>query len=126
MTIEYGLDGAHRFDAHRLVLANTSQWLELALVDSGSREITLEYEFPDALDALFEFCYLGTYSATDDGETYAEVAKKNFLLHARVLVVADTYMADGLEDLALSNLRSFFEKDVKDCLDSAVIFKFAV
>jgi hypothetical protein len=130
ITIKYGPDGASRFDAHRLVLANTSQWFELELIsrfpETDFRSLTLECDFPDALDALFEFCYLGTYSATDDGETYVEVAKKNFVLHARVLIVADTYMADGLEDLALSNLRSFFEKDIKDYLDPAVIFKFAV
>jgi hypothetical protein len=68
VTIKYGADDAHCFDGHRLVLSNSSEWFQLSsnqgFIETDAPITTLKDDFPEALDALFEFYYLGKYTDT--------------------------------------------------------------
>jgi len=63
ITIQYGPEGAHRFDGHRLVLSNSSELFQLSsnpgFHEADTRVVTLEGDHPKAMDALFEYCYVG-------------------------------------------------------------------
>jgi hypothetical protein len=97
VTIKYGNHGFdYFFHGHRIVLCNTSEWFSLVL-DSVSPTtlnptITLSNDDKDALDALFEYCYLGTYTTYTQKQnegTYLDAAKDIFMRNARAFVVAN-------------------------------------
>jgi len=123
VTIVYGFNGEKKYEAHRFILCNASQWFMNAsrnprFIEANDRVITLKEDHPDALDALFEFAYKGKYQ--HGGRSTAQ----SFLLHARVFIAADKYMADNLEAWALKKFRDLCQYE----LDSRHMsfFKFAV
>jgi hypothetical protein len=72
-------------------------------------EITLKHDYADGLEGLFEFCYRGTYTCTTSTAPGLEKAMKQFLRDARVFVVGDKYMADGLVARALNGAKADVE-----------------
>lgn len=92
------------------MLSNTSEWFQRCsnsgFTEASSRVITLKSDFPEALEALFEFCYCDTYTLTFAGKGDFEIAKNEFIQHARTLVVANKYMAEGLVEHAAAVFKS--------------------
>ena len=130
VTIKYGPDGSLSFDGHRLVLSNSCKWFELSsnpgFLEAEARTITLKDDIPEALEALFEFCYLAQYTPTREGETELQVAKARYLQHACVFVTADKYMADQLADFAAKQLAEHIRACSEEHSYSSAFFKFAV
>ncbi|KAH3962754.1 hypothetical protein HBH51_173210 [Parastagonospora nodorum] len=123
ITIVYGFNGEKRFDAHRFVLCNASQWFMNAssnplFNEAHDRTITLQEDYPEALDALFEFAYKGKY------QRGIRSTVQSFLLHARVFIAADKYMADDLEAWALKKFEDLCKYECESRHMS--FFKFAV
>jgi hypothetical protein len=132
ITIKYGPDSSVCFDGHRLILSNSSEWFQHCtnpgFTEATSRVITLNSDFPEALEALFEFCYCDTYTVTFAGKSDFEIAKNEFIQHARILVVADKYMAEGLVEHAADRLRGFITVQIDEVENQhkSAFFKFAV
>ncbi|KAJ4374925.1 hypothetical protein N0V83_002003 [Neocucurbitaria cava] len=146
LTIVYGEHGEKQFQAHRFVLCNSSEWFmsassNLSFVrmsqsmtrlsinttvkqEAHDRIIPLKEDHPDALEALFEFCYTGDYTETMDGDNHLEWTKNLFMQHARVFIVADKYMVPDLRELALDRLEARFTCEVQN--GSRVFLKFAI
>lgn len=146
LTIVYGEHGEKRFEAHRFVLCNSSEWFmnassnhsfvrtcqsmtrlridTIVKQEAHDRVIPLKEDHSDALEALFEFCYTGDYTETMDGDNHLEWTKNLFMQHARVFIVADKYMVPDLKDLALDRLEARVNCEVKD--GSRLFLKFAI
>lgn len=114
VTIIFGPNGEHRFDGHRLVLYNSIEWFNRSAAnfkEASSREITLHGDDPEAIRAMLKWAYFGQYSESVKHSTSLKEAKDLFLQHLRVFVVADKYVAEGLEKLVfdrLSELISYY------------------
>jgi hypothetical protein len=65
---------------------------------------------PEALEALFEFCYCNDYATTSTDGLNLPRAKNLFMQHANALVTADKYMADGLLEFATSRLEELLHQ----------------
>lgn len=91
--------------------------------EAHNRTLTLKEDFPEALEALFEFAYKGDYAERIDGETDTEVAKNKFIQHARVFLVADKYSARELSEYAFERLRGLVRRETKR--NNQLFFKFA-
>jgi hypothetical protein len=132
VTIRYGPDSSLRFDGHRLVLSNSSVWFQHCsnpgFIEATSPVITLSRDFPEALEALFEFCYCDTYTITFAGRSDFEIATNEFIQHARILIVADKYMTEGLVEHATDRLRRFITVQIDEVENQhkSAFFKFAV
>jgi hypothetical protein len=135
VTIKYGNHGFdYFFHGHRIVLCNASEWFSLVL-DSVSPTtlnptITLTKDDKDALDALFEYCYLGTYTTytqKQDEGTYLDAAKDIFMRNARAFVVANKYMVDGMANLAAERIEGQIQGKISLADGKARrVFKFVV
>jgi hypothetical protein len=88
IAIKYGANGTKVFHGHGLVLCNSSDWFHSSLYggfkEADKRKITLKDEYADGLEALFEYCYRGTYTDCTAGTARGlEAAMKRFLQDAR-------------------------------------------
>lgn len=129
-TIKYGPRGSSSFNGHRLVLSNSSQWLQTSsnstFLEADARTITLKDDFLAALEALFQFCYLGMYTTPDKDDESLDAAKSQYLHHARVIVMADNYMAQKLVKVVCKDVGNIIDEVVFESEYASVFFKFAV
>jgi hypothetical protein len=98
-TVKYGPGNFLILKSHRLVLcSNSSIWL-WKFDEAGDNAVYLYDRYPDALEAIFEFCYTSDYTSAlpTAGATDLEVAKNRYLLLVRILAVAERYRCEEEE-----------------------------
>ena len=111
ITIKYGPDGnSTLFYAHRVILCNSSEWFLLTLDSTANLcMIILQDDDKEGMEALLECCYRGEYAPLAEVGTHLQTAKERFMRHAKVLVVTNKYMVDGLVRLAAERIEKLVQ-----------------
>ncbi|KAH7409833.1 hypothetical protein DE146DRAFT_784980 [Phaeosphaeria sp. MPI-PUGE-AT-0046c] len=118
--IVFGPEGEERFEAHRLVLCNSIEWFNRAFqnfAEADSREIILHGDDPEAVRSMLKWAYTGQYAEAVEHPISLSEAKKLFLQHLCVFVVADKYVAKGLEQLAFDHLEDLMDSYISKPVD---------
>ncbi|KAF2142632.1 uncharacterized protein K452DRAFT_358373 [Aplosporella prunicola CBS 121167] len=106
--------GEKTWNAHKVVICSQCKFFDNACSGGFQEETTnvinLDYDHPDAVDAMLQWCYWGEYNYTKhDNETAKEYLIR-LLQDIRIYITAEKYGLDRLKALALEMLTTYADE----------------